>query len=121
MPAAPHFFPRQYLSASDLRGKERVVTIDRVVDVDFENDGRKQTRPLVHFKEDGMKPLVLNLTNFRCIEAACGGETDDWPGKKITLYVDLVSFKGKVQEAVRIKHVIAAPPPASQSDGDIPF
>ena len=60
MPKAADFFPSNYLRCADLGGKERVVTIDRVTTDVFENDGRKQAKPIVHFKDDGIKPLVSN-------------------------------------------------------------
>lgn len=56
-----------------------------------------------------MKPLVLNKTNFLMIAAACGKNTDTWPGKQVILYPDLVPFKGAVTEAVRVKCAPAKP------------
>jgi hypothetical protein len=101
------FFPSQYLRAADLAGKERAVTIDRVEAVLFENDGRKQKKPVIHFKDSGVKPLVTNKTNFTMIAAAHGDDSDTWAGKRIVVYPDMVAFKGQVQEAVRVKRVLA--------------
>jgi hypothetical protein len=101
------FFPSQYLRAADLAGKERTVTIDRVEAVLFENDGRKQKKPVIHFKDTGVKPLVTNKTNFTMIAAAHGDDSDTWAGKRIVVYPDMVAFKGQVQEAVRVKRVLA--------------
>lgn len=103
MPKAVDFFPSQYLRCADLAGNELIVTIDRVETGIFENDGRKQTKPVVHFRENAVKPLVINKTNFLLIAAACGDDTDMWSGKQIVLYPDLVQFKGTVSEAVRVK------------------
>jgi hypothetical protein len=86
-----------------------VVTIDRVETGVFENDGKRQTKPVVHFRDSGIKPLVTNKTNFVMIAAACGEDTDMWPGKRIMLYPDLVAFKGTVTEAVRVKRAPAKP------------
>jgi hypothetical protein len=53
------------------------------------------------------------------IAAICGDDTDDWPDKKIVLHPDMVAFKGKVTEAVRVKRV---PLPAAVELNDaIPF
>jgi hypothetical protein len=102
MPTESDFFPSKYLRASDLKPGQNRVTIDRVSSETFENDGRKQLKPVIEFKDNGVKPLVCNKTNFNLIAAVCGGETDNWSGKKIVLHKELVSFKGKVTEGVRV-------------------
>jgi hypothetical protein len=107
MATAEDFFPSNYLKAADLGGKEKLVTIDRVESDAFENDGRKQVKPVIHFKEGGVKPMVCNKTNFLMIAAACGKDSDAWPGKQVILYPDLVPFKGTVTEAVRAKRAPA--------------
>jgi hypothetical protein len=105
MPTANEFFPSQYLRCADLKGKELTVTIMKVVPDIFENDGKKQSKPVIYFEETGVKPLVTNKTNFLAIAASCGKDTDDWAGKQIVLKPDLVAFKGAVSEAIRVKHV----------------
>jgi hypothetical protein len=103
------FYPSNYLSAADLKGAERIVTIDRVETNTFENDGIKKTKPVIHFKDNGIKPIVCNKTNFLMIAAICGDDSKDWSGKQICLFSDLVSFKGKVSEAIRAKRPPMAP------------
>jgi len=109
MPTVDDFFPPNYLRAADLGGEEHVVTIDRVETDVFENDGRRQTKPILSFR-DGFKPLVVNKTNFLLIAKACGEDSKDWPGKSICIYPVMVSFRGKVQEAIRVKRVTALAP-----------
>jgi hypothetical protein len=99
------FFPSNYLRAADLKGRQRIVTIDRVATDVFENDGKKQKKPVLHFKEEETKPLVTNKTNFLLIQDICGENTDDWHGKKIVLVPEPVSFRGTVNDAVRVKRV----------------
>jgi hypothetical protein len=111
------FFPSRFLKAADLGGKEITVTIDRVESDVFEQDGRKQPKPVIHFKEAGIKPMVSNKTNYLMIAAACGKDDKDWPGKRVILYPDLVPFKGILTDAVRVKR---APPPAEFND-KVPF
>jgi hypothetical protein len=120
MATANDFFPSNYLRASDLAGQERIVTIDCVKSDVFENDGKKQTKPIIYFRDAGVKPLVLNKTNFLLIAAACGENTDAWPGKRIVLYPDMVSFKGQVQEAIRVRRYVqpAVSAPASHELSD---
>lgn len=95
------FYPSNYLRAADLRGKEVDVTIDRVTAEEFEDEGQKRKKPVVHFRNNGIKPLVTNKTNALLLATACGSEDcDTWSGKQVRLYAELVSFKGKVSEAV---------------------
>jgi hypothetical protein len=103
MATANDYFPSNYIRAADLGGKPRTVTIDRVAEDLFENDGRKQKKAIAHFRENGVKPLVLNKTNFLTIATLCGDDTAEWPGKQIVIYPDMVAFRGKVSEAVRVR------------------
>jgi hypothetical protein len=99
------FFPSNYLRAADLKGRDRIVTIDHLTIEVFENDGKKKKKPVVHFKEEETKPLVTNKTNFLLIQDIAGENTDDWSGKKIVLAPEPVSFRGTVNDAVRVKRV----------------
>jgi hypothetical protein len=102
MPTVNDFFPSKYLSASDLKGKTVHGTIDKITTEEFENDGKKQSKPVIAFREKNLKPLVTNKTNFLILVKLCGEDTDGWSGKKIGLHMELVSFKGKVTESVRV-------------------
>jgi hypothetical protein len=101
MPTMSDFFPSKYLTAADLKGKRIVATIDKVTVEEFTNDGEKQNKPVVHFT-GGIKPLVTNKTNFTILAKLCGENSDNWAGKQIGLRTELVSFKGKVAESVRV-------------------
>ena len=98
-------FPSNYLKASDLKGTQPVVVIDRV---EFEPVGhQKEMKPILYFagKEKG---VVLNKTNSRKIAELAGSpETDDWQGFRVRLFSTHVEFQGESVEAIRIK---AAPP-----------
>jgi hypothetical protein len=108
MPKVTDFFPSNYLRCPDLNGDTRIVTIDRVETAEFENDGRKQKKPVVYFKEAGIKPLVCNKTNMTAIALATKEEdSDNWGGKQICLFPDLVSFKGTTTEAIRIRRAFS--------------
>ena len=110
------FFPSNYLRASDLNGKEVDVVIDKITSEMFEEDGKKRMKPVVHFRGSHFKPLVTNKTNAMTLAIACGNnDTDTWPGKQVRLYAELVSFKGKVTEAVRVKRT---PVPIEQDLND---
>lgn len=108
MPNIQDAFPSNYLKASDLKGSQPVVTIDRV---EFEPVGRtKEMKPVLYLvgKEKG---IVLNKTNANNITNLAGtGETEQWTGVRIRLYATHVEFQGESVEAIRIK---AAPPQAA--------
>jgi hypothetical protein len=75
------------------------------------------------------KGLVVNATNFDRLAHCCKNEdTDMWPGNTVTLYTELVSFKGKTGPAVRVKApakpstpVNADPRPEPPLNDAIPF
>jgi hypothetical protein len=110
------FYPSKFLRASDLKGKEITVTIDRVEAEEFEQDGVKRPKPVVHFRNNGLKPLVLNKTNSTRIATALGNkDTDAWMGKQVRLYPDMEEFKGQVHEVVRVRR---APKPIGEDLND---
>lgn len=91
-------FPSKFLKASDLSGGEVTVTIkDCIVEAIGEDK-----RPVLYFagKEKG---VVLNKTNATNIGDAYGPDTDEWLGKKVTLYTTYVDFQGRSMEAIRIR------------------
>jgi len=114
------FYPSNYLRAADLGGKEVDVTIDRVTSDEFEQDGQKRVKPVVHFRNKGIKPMVANKTNAMLIATACGSrDYDTWGGKQVRLYADFVNFRGKVSEAIRVKRTPA--PIAEELSDEISF
>ena len=119
-------FPSNYIKASDLKGGQPVVTIDRI---EFEPVGQaREMKPILYFagKEKG---LVLNKTNAKNITHLVGSsETDDWIGCSIKLYATNVEYQGDTVEAIRVKAappngrpVAPPPPPPDIDDSDIPF
>lgn len=87
------------LKASDLQGREVTVTISSVKIKQFD----KGNKLLVTFY-DKKKGLVANKTNSNRLAKICGStDTDDWIGKDIVLYVDLVDFQGQSVEAIRVR------------------
>jgi len=58
----------------------------------------------VLFVEELAKGVVLNKTNWALIAKACDNDdSEEWPGKKITLTVAEVSAFGDVVAAIRVK------------------
>jgi hypothetical protein len=80
------------------------------------------------------KPMLLNSTNIKALEKACGsGDTDEWTGKEVIVYNDEnVSFGGQVTGGLRIRKQQEAPKKVqakplqsdkslAEQDDDIPF
>ena len=90
------------LKAADLDGNEVTLTITDVVVNEFEDNGVKKMKPVIHF-EECEKALVSNATNSHVIAEEYGKETDDWVGKTITLFPTRVTFGDKLVDAIRVR------------------
>jgi hypothetical protein len=86
-------------------GKDIVLTINFVKTEEVVGvGGRKEHLPVLHFKDKGVKPLILNVTNSRTIEGVHGSPyIEDWTGKQIQLYQDVTTFGKEEVECVRIR------------------
>ena|SRR3990167_7121051 len=111
------------LKAADLQGHEPTVVISTVEEKKFDNGNK-----LVITFDGKKKALVCNKTNAKRIAFAYGTNTDNWIGKEITLFTDLVDFQGNTVEAIRVraKKPVQAPPPrmtehADDMGSEIPF
>ena len=103
------FFPSDYLTASDLKGQPRRVTIESVGAEQL--DGK--AKPLVRFT-DVPKGLILNKTNKKAIARLYGTETSDWHGKPLEIYPTRVEYKGEEVDAIRVRGPGPAPQQAQQ-------
>lgn len=101
------------LKAADLNGAEPTVTIATVTMKEFDK-GNKLVITFVGKK----KCLVCNKTNANRIAFAHTSNTDNWVGKKIQLYTDLVDFQGKAVEAIRVRPIKTPAPQAATADFD---
>ena len=128
-------FPSKWLKADDLGDKEPTVIISQVVMEEIGNNEPK--KPVIYFRGK-QKGMVCNKTNWnRIAYIHKSDDSDDWPGKKITLYVEIVDMRGEMKPALRVKAPInrgsnanakpqqKAPPPDNGNaylDGEeIPF
>jgi hypothetical protein len=53
--------------------------------------------------------VVLNKTNALQLAAAFGDDTDDWVGKSIEIWGEMVMFKGKATPGIRLAAAGSAP------------
>lgn len=93
-----NIFPSKYIKAADLQGREVTVTIDRA---EIETLG--EDRKLILYFRGKEKGLVTNRTNADRIAHLYGTNTDNWLGKEILLFCDMVNFQGKAMEAIRVR------------------
>jgi len=90
-------FPSLYLKAADIDDEIRV-TIDKA----YLDNIKGQQKLIVEFKEFD-KQFVVNVTNAERIKGELEtDETDNWIGKQITLGKELVNFRGKSVDAIRV-------------------
>jgi hypothetical protein len=100
-------FPSNYLKASDLAGRQAVVTMDRV---EFEPVGREREMKAVLYFVGKQKGMVLNKTNAKKItDITQSALTEEWPGHAIVLYPTETEFGGETVECIRIKPVAKQP------------
>ena len=96
-------FPSAYIKASDLQGKSVNIIMHSLEMQDIGGD----IKPVLYFQgADGSKKergMILNKTNANIITELHGSETDDWPGKMITLYSARVEFQGKIVDGIRVQ------------------
>lgn len=96
-------FPSTYLKADDLEDRDWPVTI-KEVKMELVGMPGDQSEKLTLMFDELDKGIVCNKTNAGVIEKMYGAETDDWIGKKITLWPNHdVEFKGEIVSAIRVR------------------
>lgn len=97
-------YPGKWLKASDLGDEDHAVTIESVK-LESVGQGEQAQQKLVLKFHEFTKPLVCNLTNGKAIAKLVGSEdTDQWPGKRITLWVNPdVQFGSEIVSAIRVR------------------
>ena len=115
----------RFIQKSDV-GPGILVTISKVTEEDFQNNGRDETKFVVHFRED-YKPWIPNLGSLEEIASIKGsGTVEDWSGTVIVLYVNPdVEMGGKKTGGIRCRAPKNQPPvneqpPATQPSGENP-
>ena len=99
-------FPSKFLKADEIGARNVKVKIDKVI---FEEVGQNRDMKPVVFFEKVKKGLVLNKTNAKRIGSMHGEQMDNWSGKEIELYSELVPFQGEDVPSIRVR--VAVPEP----------
>ena len=118
-----------FLKPADLGTAKPVVTIDSVTlsEKDF-NDGKGLRKQLVPHFVGKEKALGLNKVNAEKIAELVGSpETDDWIGKSIKLFTEMVQVGTEKKLAIRVFPELPPQPapmtgtPPADENGDIPW
>lgn len=110
MPRVTDMIESKYLKQSDAPDPV-IVTVSKIGRLNIAKEGDPpEEKWAVRFAEFN-KPMLLNSTNIKLLEKACGSDdTDNWVGKEVILYTDdSVSFGGQVVGGLRIRKQQAAP------------
>lgn len=92
-----------YFGSWDLpEGKDMIVRIIEIRQEMVQNaQGREEKAVAVI---EGQKPLILNTTNMKSIAKALGTPyVEEWAGRKVQLYSEMVAAFGEITEAVRVR------------------
>lgn len=87
-------------------GKEAILTIDYISKEDVVGpNGNKDKCIVAHFKEDKVKPMVLNATNCKTLTKLYKTPyIDQWCGRKVQIYVEHgIRMGGEVKDGLRIR------------------
>ena len=96
-----------YIGEGDFQeDEEKVVTIAKVnaKETVTTAEGKSQ-KAVVHFKEAGLKPMILNVARSKAITKVAGSPYfEDWPGVRIQLYIEEgIRAFGEIVNAVRVR------------------
>lgn len=130
MPDYRTMFEKEFLYAFMLNGREATVQIERVTAGSVTGEGGKKSKKPICYFAGKKKPLALNATNCKTIAAMYGNNTDDWIGKRITIYPTTTEFSGKTVDCIRVRPGVprgnTSPsydenrPPPTQDDAEPP-
>lgn len=118
MPDVRSMYDNKFIGVWNLEGKDVTVTISRVTPGEVGYGKNKEKKPLVYFRgrNGDSPPLPLNKTNKAAIVGMYGNETDNWIGKKITLYPSKASVNGREVDAIRVRPRIPGGPATEVAD-----
>lgn len=96
-------FKGDYISAVELGDKTPTLTVKGVDIAKLEGeDGRVRDRGVVRFAETD-RGWVLCKTNAICLAAMFGNDTQEWTGKRVTLYGTEVQVGKGTAPGIRVK------------------
>jgi hypothetical protein len=98
-------YPRRYATGEDLQGKAVTLTVSRVVAEKMHPQPNTPAveRWVLYFKET-QKGVILGRTlAYQIAEAMGADDTDQWIGRRVTLYPQPMTVAGKSVTAIRAR------------------
>ena len=101
-------FPSRFVRGQDLQGRAVTVTIDRVLPERMRpNPQSPEMQKFVLYTVEGKKGIVLSKTLANQIAQVLeSDESDNWIGKKVTLYPEPITVAGIQRIAIRARAAI---------------
>lgn len=87
-------------------GEEKVLTIDHINASETVTTAEgKSTKAVLHWREPGNKPMILNVARSKNIEKVAGSPYfEDWAGVSVQLYIEHgIKAFGEIVSAVRVR------------------
>ncbi len=81
-------FPSLYLNQEDVLAGPITATIADVRIETIKTRSGEQEKPIMKFREKGLKSFVVNKVCWKVFETAYGADSDTWAGQVIELYHD---------------------------------
>lgn len=106
MPDYRSMFDRDYIGSWDLGGKDVTVTIAKVEAKELVSQGNRRSKKPVVFFDGKEKGLALNKTNAKAVAGMYGTKTEDWVGKRVTLYPTTTQFGHDTVDCIRIRPTV---------------
>src|SRR5260370_38534041 len=86
------YFKSNFFKATEHLGEEGAELVVRIERIDGEKVGReKELRPVLHFTDASVKPLILNKTNWSTIRSAFVPRKN-WQGPQMGLFAKRAEF-----------------------------
>lgn len=100
-------FPGRFLKSGQFKGRDVTLTVKGIrIEKLPQEKGGDRAKGIVSFAETELE-WVLNRTNGECVKAMFGRNTDEWIGKKITLwpapFVSSFGDSGEGDTCIRVR------------------
>ena len=103
-------FPSKYLTSNDVKQAKQIIATISYVAKEIVGQEKKE-KPVIYVEAG--KPIVCNRTNFETLEEVFG-DSDNWPGHKVKVYVARTQFQGRAVDGIRLAPI--GPKPAPKDD-----
>ena len=102
------FNPNYYGTYALPDGQDVILTIKKVDEETVTgSDGKSEKCLVCHWKEEGVKPLILNATNCKAISKLLKSPyVDDWVGHRIQIGSEMVKAFGETVDAIRVRKTL---------------